>query len=51
MILAKRIRVLINVTGLTRDECHETIMSGKNSPTEEEFRLAWNAATILTDNR
>jgi len=48
IILAKRIRVLISVTGLTRDECYETIMSVKNPPTVEEFYLAYSAAVILT---
>lgn len=46
--LTKRIRVLIEVTELTREECREVIMQGKNLPTEEEFHLAWNAARILT---
>lgn len=47
ILLAKRIRVLIQTTGLTRDECHEVIMSGKNPPTLEEFHLAYSAAAIL----
>jgi predicted glycosyltransferase len=48
LLLTKRIRVLINTTGLSREECHEVIMSVKNPPTVEEFHLAYSAAVILT---
>lgn len=48
MLLAKRIRVLINTTGFNLNECYEVIMSVKNPPSEEEFRLAYSAASILT---
>ena len=47
MLLAKRIKVLIDTTGLNCDECHEVIMAARNAPTEEDFRLAWNAAKLL----
>lgn len=46
--LTKRIRVLIQTTGLNRTECCETIMSSKNPPTLEEFSFAYSAAVILT---
>lgn len=48
MLLAKRIKVLILTTGLTLDEIHEVIMSAKNPPTENDFRLAYSAAVMLT---
>lgn len=48
--LTKRIRVLINTTGLSRDECYETIMSSRNPPTTEEFHLAYSAAVMLVDS-
>jgi|WetSurMetagenome_2_1015567.scaffolds.fasta_scaffold781056_2 hypothetical protein len=46
--LTKRIRTLIDTAGLNCDECHETIMSAKNPPPEEEFRLAYSAAVMLS---
>jgi hypothetical protein len=48
--LTKRIRVLINTTGLNRVECCETIMSSRNPPTLEEFHLAYTAAVMLADS-
>lgn len=45
--LTGRIRIMTSVSGMTRDDCHETIMTAKDPPTEEEFRLAYAAAIIL----
>jgi hypothetical protein len=45
--LARRIKVLIEVSGLTRVEIHETIMSTRNAPKEDDFRLAYAAALML----
>jgi hypothetical protein len=49
-LLAARIRTLINVTGLSREDCHETIMSTRNPPSEEEFHLAYSAAVMLANS-
>lgn len=46
-LLTGRIRIMTSISGLNRGECHETIMTAKNPPSEEEFRLAYIAAIIL----
>ncbi len=48
MLLAKRIKVLILTTELSLDEVREVIMSAKNPPSENDFRLAYSAAVMLT---
>lgn len=46
-LLTDRIRIMTSLSGITRDDCHETIMTAKDPPTEEEFRLAYAAAIML----
>lgn len=48
--LARRIKVLIEVSGMSRVEIHETIMSARNAPKEDDFRLAYSAAAIMVLN-
>lgn len=45
-LLTDRIRLLTSLSGMTRVEIHETIMSARDRPTEEDFRLAYAAAIM-----
>jgi hypothetical protein len=44
--LTDRIILMTSISGMGRVEIHETIMSARSRPTEEDFRLAYAAAII-----
>jgi hypothetical protein len=45
-LLTDRIVLMTSVSGMSRVEIHETIMSARDRPSEADFRLAYAAAII-----